>query len=250
MRDDLYSPGAQLAARARLEQETEREFGWVLGLFLADAQAMALASLSEATAVVPFTAGVLTAEWEAYARQAAGRVVTPGSEDHAEVLALLLASGIPATVYSSAQAVLEEGRVSGWSRRRIGQELAAALSPDAALTVREPEPPAESGGAAAVLATVGQSLGTMVALAAVGAATMLAARRFQRRAQEAGVELQRWVTRRDAKVRATHAAADGQTVPVGGLFMVGGYSLRYPGDSWAPVHETANCRCHLVAVAP
>ncbi len=60
----------------------------------------------------------------------------------------------------------------------------------------------------------------------------------------------RWVTKRDKKVRETHNHADGQTVPVNESFIVGGAFMMYPGDRTAPVEETANCRCVMVAVGP
>lgn len=249
MDDDLFSPGAQLAARNRLERQTVREFGRALGTFLADVQALALASLSPETEVIPFTASVVTEMWEMLAHEAVERILDPEieGEEYAEVVAILLDSGIPATVYGSATAVLAEGREAGWSRRRIGEELAAALAVDAQLTVQAPDE-----AITASLASIGRSLGKIAVGAAVGAATVIAARRFQKRARNRARReepvLQRWVTRRDDRVRPTHAAADGQTVPLGMPFMVGGYSLRHPGDGWAPPHETANCRCWLVAV--
>jgi hypothetical protein len=60
--------------------------------------------------------------------------------------------------------------------------------------------------------------------------------------------LKRWVTRHDDRVRHSHAEADGQTVPVGSPFTVGGWQLQYPGDRNAELGETVNCRCVLVGV--
>jgi HK97 family phage portal protein len=57
--------------------------------------------------------------------------------------------------------------------------------------------------------------------------------------------VQRWRSRRDNKVRETHQVADGQQQPLGGLFEVGGFLLRFPGDPLAPAKETANCRCTI-----
>ncbi|KIF04135.1 hypothetical protein PL81_20170, partial [Streptomyces sp. RSD-27] len=54
-----------------------------------------------------------------------------------------------------------------------------------------------------------------------------------------------WVTRRDDRVRAAHAAADGATLPVGTPFDVDGYPMRFPADQLAPLHLTINCRCRL-----
>lgn len=57
-----------------------------------------------------------------------------------------------------------------------------------------------------------------------------------------------WVTRRDEKVRTTHAAADGQRVRPGRSFKVGGHDAYYPGDPGLPISERANCRCKAVTV--
>ncbi len=54
-----------------------------------------------------------------------------------------------------------------------------------------------------------------------------------------------WADIGDGRERATHAAANGQRVGIDEPFTVGGFSLKYPGDSslGAPIGETANCRC-------
>ena len=62
----------------------------------------------------------------------------------------------------------------------------------------------------------------------------------------AEVTKQQWVSMHDAKVRDSHAEADGQVQPIGQAFSVGGCDLMYPGDPDGPVEETANCRCVLV----
>jgi uncharacterized protein with gpF-like domain len=61
-----------------------------------------------------------------------------------------------------------------------------------------------------------------------------------------GQKSQMWVTRRDQRVRHTHARADGQISET--TFEVGGYKLKYPGDPDAPAKERVRCRCTLTAV--
>lgn len=62
--------------------------------------------------------------------------------------------------------------------------------------------------------------------------------------------VKQWVTRHDNKVRAPHAAADGQIQLLGDPFDVGGTAMQYPGDPTAPPSLTINCRCVLKTAAP
>ncbi len=52
-----------------------------------------------------------------------------------------------------------------------------------------------------------------------------------------------WLTAGDSAVRPTHAAAEGQTVPVNQSFHVGGSLLSFPGDPGGALSEILNCRC-------
>ncbi|WP_461012700.1 phage portal protein [Streptosporangium sandarakinum] len=54
-----------------------------------------------------------------------------------------------------------------------------------------------------------------------------------------------WRTRRDADVRPSHEAVDGQVRRGGMPFQVGEAELRWPGDFTGPIEETANCRCRV-----
>ncbi|MFE3644851.1 phage portal protein [Streptomyces sp. NPDC059169] len=65
-------------------------------------------------------------------------------------------------------------------------------------------------------------------------------------AEHAGPDVVRtWITREDTRVRPAHKALHGKTLPVGTPYTVDGASLRYPGDPFAPIALTINCRCRL-----
>jgi hypothetical protein len=55
-----------------------------------------------------------------------------------------------------------------------------------------------------------------------------------------------WRTMKDAKVRPSHKAAEGQKRDLGEPFDIGGHALMHPGDPSAPLTETAGCRCRVV----
>lgn len=52
-----------------------------------------------------------------------------------------------------------------------------------------------------------------------------------------------WLSTDDARTRHTHVEAEGQRVPVGSPFIVGGAELRFPGDPLGPAKEVIQCRC-------
>ncbi|MFB6630014.1 phage portal protein [Streptomyces sp. NPDC056362] len=54
-----------------------------------------------------------------------------------------------------------------------------------------------------------------------------------------------WITRQDDRVRPAHRALHGKTLPVGTPYVIDGAQLRYPGDPFAPIGLTVNCRCRL-----
>ena len=61
---------------------------------------------------------------------------------------------------------------------------------------------------------------------------------------------QEWIATRDGRTRAAHAAADGQVVPVGSPFEVGGDALAYPGDPSGRSKNTVQCRCTVAFLTP
>lgn len=54
-----------------------------------------------------------------------------------------------------------------------------------------------------------------------------------------------WDATGDARVRPTHAAADGQVAGEDGFFSVGGARMEHPGDWRGPARERINCRCFM-----
>lgn len=54
-----------------------------------------------------------------------------------------------------------------------------------------------------------------------------------------------WIATIDGKTRPTHWAADGQRVPLGSMFTVGGELLAFPCDPRGTPSEVKNCRCRV-----
>lgn len=67
-------------------------------------------------------------------------------------------------------------------------------------------------------------------------------------AQSKSVEALEWLTARDSQVRKDHMEADGQVVPKGQKFRVGGEWLEYPGDTRGRPANIINCRCDVLPV--
>lgn len=63
-----------------------------------------------------------------------------------------------------------------------------------------------------------------------------------------GVMRKEWQATEDERTRHTHDVADGQTVGFSEPFIVGGFTLAFPGDPTGPPQETINCRCSPLAV--
>lgn len=65
-------------------------------------------------------------------------------------------------------------------------------------------------------------------------------------AESTGLTLEKfWIATPGSRTRPTHAAADGQTVPMRGFFTVGGEPARYPGDPLLSAGERIRCRCSI-----
>lgn len=59
-----------------------------------------------------------------------------------------------------------------------------------------------------------------------------------------------WLATDDSRTRHSHREAEGQRVPVGSPFIVGGAELRFPGDPLGPPQEVIQCRCTMLLVDP
>lgn len=55
--------------------------------------------------------------------------------------------------------------------------------------------------------------------------------------------VKRWLATEDQRTRPDHREADGQVVPFGQPFTVGGFQMQHPHDPNAPAKEVVGCRC-------
>ena len=59
-----------------------------------------------------------------------------------------------------------------------------------------------------------------------------------------------WLSATDARTRESHLDADGQTVTIDEMFLVGGTPMDRPLDPGAPASEVVNCRCVVQLLYP
>ncbi len=129
-----------------------------------------------------------------------------------------LAGDVTATTYRRIQDIVAEGQREGWPMRQIAdaidREVFGSEAPARARVIARTE-------------TIGaQNAGEFAAAAASGV-----------------IGEKEWLTQGDDRVRDTHAAQDGQRVPLHERFANG---LLYPGDQHGPAEEVVNCRCTLL----
>ncbi len=90
---------------------------------------------------------------------------------------------------------------------------------------------------------------TVARTEAIGAMNAGRSDAFSILAGESDVPMEKiWLATDDTRTRHTHREADGQRVPEGSPFTVGGFDLRFPGDPMGPAQEVINCRCTLLLV--
>lgn len=70
----------------------------------------------------------------------------------------------------------------------------------------------------------------------------------QQAMETAGIEYKQWLTSGNGTVRATHAAANNQIVPIDGFYDVGGEQLSHPGDPAGSPENVINCHCVSIPV--
>lgn len=58
--------------------------------------------------------------------------------------------------------------------------------------------------------------------------------------------IKEWASAEDSRTRPSHAAADGDEVPLDEPFSVGGELLMVPGDPRGSAKNVANCRCSIL----
>lgn len=94
------------------------------------------------------------------------------------------------------------------------------------------------------LTELAERIADLIAASAVNTATFISEEEDGERVGMRKV----WLSMEDDRVRPTHRAAHGQTVPVDESFSVGGHDMRFPHDLTAPIGEWINCRCVLALV--
>lgn len=235
MDHDLTSPGACIAARQRLEDRLTRDVDDFVLIFLEgvkqDAgEAAALESLFAAGGRTPdpFAFTNVRKRWMDGLRALADR--REGDPATAEVVKLLQDADLPSEVFEDVSDLLRRAREGKWTEYRTKWHLSRLLVPKQI-----------KGEERSVYRT---RVRRLARTAATRTYNSLATAEMAKR----GFAMKRWVTRHDAKVRHTHALADGQTVGLDRSFNVGKYTLVIPGDPLGPLDEIANCRCVVVAV--
>lgn len=64
-------------------------------------------------------------------------------------------------------------------------------------------------------------------------------------AADQGFTMKTWHTQRDNRVRKSHRAVEGKTIPINDYFEVGGGEMLFPRDYVNNPEECVNCRCSL-----
>lgn len=153
----------------------------------------------------------------------------------------IAAMNLPSEIHSSVVQVFTEAGQQQWKRKEIREALLTALDPTSGVMQRELD---ADGG----LNSRGMSWQSIADRMARTESTALFSYQTEQEISRMNYPAKRWVAVRDSRTRPAHAAVDGTAVRVGEAFVVGGYSMQYPGDPAAPHSLRANCRCILVGL--
>jgi hypothetical protein len=189
----------------------------------------------------PFTLGSVLGRWGVTSARVVAELATevatlsPGYLESARWR--LLHSELPEKVYTSTRAVLSSAVEAGWSRTETTTRLTDALSMGTGSV--------EQTGAS-VIESTGRNWASIAEMHARTEATAAFNYGEESTIAESGLQFQEWVAVIDTHTRSSHLDADGQIVPVGEPFNVGGEMLMYPGDPSGSYEETSNCRCSVI----
>lgn len=239
-REELSSPGDAVARMVRLESAVERVMAGVLRDFLRSVEELAVRD------GLSLTLGGVWMNWS----QIFGAAIA----DLPPVVGAWLASSveasdIPDAAYDSAVAVLVAAQSEGWSTATRNDQIRLALRPAegvTALVAAASRRGPRHGARWDELDTGGLTFMDRMKRDARTAVTGLDGILTSSALRDQGFTRKRWVTRHDAKVRATHVEVEGDTVPLDEHFIVGGHPLMYPGERGAPPAIVINCRCTMV----
>lgn len=243
---EYSSPARALARQAAREHKVGMAARAALRAFLGETRRLALRD------GLALSAGAISGAWaDALQAEMAGRL-TP--TEWAYLGPRFAESPIPDEAYTSSMAVLRTATEQSWSVADTKRYLNAALDPDSGTTELTAAAPKIKRDAA------GKPIYRRTARLDEGGMNWYAKLQMEARTHVTGMDgllttnelagqgftRKRWVTRRDDRVRDTHVAAEGQTVPLGDPFMVGSSALMFPGDPNGAFADYVNCRCVVV----
>ena len=253
---DYSSPGQALARQRRTERRLVLRAEKAAEKFLAETRRLALKLRLDLTPVV------VQNTWADCVTSAMADL--PAAQR--EYLALESWTGMAENAYSMARTLISASSVHDWATSRLDNALRSTLTLDrpmgGVVTAAGTADAGDAWGEVSMGFEMGPD-GEMtitfdddVSLAPKFAierelrtrATGMAGKNDLAGMTAENYSRKRWVSRRDEHTRPTHLEADGQTVAVGELFIVGGSSLMYPGDQSAHYAEVVNCRCCVIGV--